>query len=126
MPRALFTPIQLPPEQPDKCSRCPLLGLRPKEELTKGQRQAYCCLGVFTPDGFSPLTSKGIKVSVSGKREKTGHIHHRPCEDRWETWWEQPGHMVTISKESYRFCRLPYESRQQLAFNFKTRKPRKQ
>ena len=60
MPRALFTPIQLPPEQPDKCSRCPLLGLRPKGELTKGQRQAYCCLGVFTPDGFSPLTSKRI------------------------------------------------------------------
>ena len=30
MPKAIFTPIQLPPEQPDRCSRCPLLGKRPQ------------------------------------------------------------------------------------------------
>jgi hypothetical protein len=111
------------PTPPDSCERCPLIGIIPEEHRQTGVRQSYCCLGVYPHE---PLTSKGIKVSVSGKREKTGHIHHRPCEDRWDTWWENPGHMVTISKESYRFCRLPYESRQQLAFNFKTRKPRKQ
>ena len=83
MPKAIFTPIQLPPEQPDKCSRCPLLGLRPKEELTKGQRQAYCCLGVFTPDGFPPLTSKGVERSASAYR-KQKRLLHRPCDDQWE------------------------------------------
>jgi hypothetical protein len=82
------------PTPPDSCERCPLIGIIPEEHRQAGVRQAYCCLGVYPHE---PLTSKGIKVSVSGKREKTGHIHHRPCEDRCDTWWENPGHMVTIS-----------------------------
>ena len=107
------------PQPPDCCARCPLIGIIPDDYKQRGVRQSYCCLGVHPHE---PLTSKGIVVSVSAKKEKTGHIHHRPCEDKWEVWYTNPGHMVTISKESYRLCRLPYESRQQLAFNFSSRK----
>ena len=89
-----------------------------------GLRQSYCCLGVWP---YEPLTSKGIGVDVEDKRRKTGHIKHRICEDRWETWYTStPDHTVQISQEGYRFCRLPYEGRQQLAFNFrKPREPKK-
>ena len=113
MPRALFTPIQLPPEQPDKCSRCPLLGLRPKEELTKGQRQAYCCLGVFTPDGFSPLTSKGIERSTAAYR-KQKRLLHRQCDDQWEKWMSLPGRKYPITMDAWRERRHPYELEQEL------------
>ena len=107
------------PQPPDKCARCPLIGIIPESYRQQGERKSYCCLGTFPHE---PLTSKGITVSVSEKKDKTGHIHHRPCEDKWEIWYGQTGHIIEISKESYQFCRLPYESRQQLAFNFKTNK----
>lgn len=103
---------------PECCEKCPLIGIIPKEHRQRGTRQSYCCLGVWPHE---PLTSKGISVDVEDKRKRTGHITHRVCEDRWETWWQQPDHAVNISKDSYRFCRLPYESRQQLEFNFKKR-----
>ena len=35
MPKKLFTPIQLPKEQPDKCENCPLIGKIPEEERGK-------------------------------------------------------------------------------------------
>ena len=104
------------PQPPDRCADCPLIGIIPEEHRQKGVRQSYCCLGTYPHEA---LKSKGITVRVSEKKERTGHIHHRPCEDKWDVWWTNPGHCVTISKESYRFCRLPYESRQQLAFHFK-------
>ena len=108
------------PQPPESCERCPLIGIIPKEQRVAGLRQSYCCLGVWP---YEPLTSKGIGVDVEDKRRKTGHIKHRICEDRWETWYTStPDHTVQISKDGYRFCRLPYEGRQQLAFNF--RKPR--
>ena len=113
MPRAIFTPIQLPPEQPDKCSRCPLLGLRPKSELTRGQRQAYCCLGVFTHEGFPPLTSKGVERSAAAYR-KQKRLLHRPCDDQWEKWMSLPGRKYPITMEAWRERRHPYELEQEL------------
>ena len=103
------------PLQPDCCAACPLIGIIPEEHRQHGTRQSYCCLGTYPHEA---LTSKGIDVSAEAKR-KTGRLLHRPCDDRWETWWQQPDHAICISKDSYRLCRLPYESRQQLAFNFK-------
>lgn len=107
--------IRIPQQQPDRCKDCPLIGVIPEEHRAKGVRQSYCCLGVYPHEA---LTSKGITVSAKAKAS-TGHLLHRPCDDRWGTWWESRDHAVIISKDSYRYCRLPYENRQQLAFNFK-------
>ena len=65
-----------------------VLGKRPQSELNKGQRQAYCCLGVFTHEGFPPLTSKGVERSASAYR-KQKRLLHRPCDDQWEKFTGQ-------------------------------------
>jgi hypothetical protein len=108
MPKKRFTPIQLPPQQPDTCSRCPLLGKRPAEEQTRGQRQAYCCLGIFTEDGFPPLTSKGIERSASEYKRKRRRLH-RPCDNQWDVWMTLPGRQYPITNEAWRERRRPYE-----------------
>ena len=108
MPRNIFKPIQLPPTQPDRCSKCPLLGKRPQAEQTKGQRQAYCCLGIFTPDGFPPLTSKGIERSAEAYRKAQRRLH-RPCDDSWEVWVSLPGRKYPITQDAWIERRRPYE-----------------
>ena len=108
MPKALFTRIQLPPRQPDRCSKCPLLGKRPAAELTKGQRQAYCCLGIFTAEGFPVLTSKGIERSAEAYRKNQRRLH-RPCDNRWEVWMTLPERQLPITHEAWRERRRPYE-----------------
>ena len=108
MPRSIFTPIQLPPQQPDRCSKCPLLGIRPSAEQTKGQRQAYCCLGIFTADGFPVLTSKGIERSAEAYRKKKRRLH-RPCDNRWQVWMSLPNRQLPITIEAFNERRRPYE-----------------
>lgn len=109
MPSIPFQPVQLPPNQPDKCSRCPLLGLRPERELTKGERQAYCCLGIFeTETGYPPLTSKGIERSAEAYRKSQRKLH-RPCDDRWDTWMTLPRRQVPVLKEAFKERRITYE-----------------
>lgn len=108
MPTRPFKPVQLPPTQPDKCSRCPLLGLRPEAELTKGERQAYCCLGIYTADGFPPLTSKGIERSAEAYRKSQRKLH-RPCDNRWDVWMSLPRRQVPVLKEAFTERRIPYE-----------------
>ena len=112
MPKHNTTPIQLPPTQPDKCSRCPLLGLRPESELTKGERQAYCCLGIYTADGFPPLTSKGIERSAEAYRNSQRKLH-RPCDNRWDVWMSLPRRQVPVLKEALKDRRIPYEMEMQ-------------
>ncbi len=108
MPRNIFTQIQLPPEQPDRCSKCPLLGKRPAYELKRGERQAYCCLGVFTPEGFAPITSKGIENSAAAYKKSQRKLH-RPCDSRWDVWLSLPGRRLPITNEAWRERRYPYE-----------------
>lgn len=112
MPKTIFKPVQLPPTQPDKCSRCPLLGLRPESEQTKGERQAYCCLGIYTADGFPPLTSKGIERSAEAYRKSQRKLH-RPCDSRWDIWMTLPRRQVPVLLEAYKDRRLTYEQEMQ-------------
>lgn len=112
MPKRIFKPVQLPPTQPDKCSRCPLLGLRPESELTKGERQAYCCLGIYTADGFPPLTSKGIERSAEAYRNSQRKLH-RPCDNRWDVWMSLPRRQLPVLKEALKDRRIPYEMEMQ-------------
>ena len=120
MPRSIFTPIQLPPQQPDRCSKCPLLGIRPSAEQTKGQRQAYCCLGIFTADGFPALTSKGIERSAEAYRKKKRRLH-RPCDNRWQVWMSLPNRQLPITIEAFNERRRPYELEMEKKYFQKTK-----
>ena len=108
MPKKIFKRVPLPPTQPDKCARCPLLGLRPESELKPGERQAYCCLGIFTHDGFPPLTSKGIECSAEEYRKHQRKLH-RPCDDRWDVWMTLPRREVAVLNEAFIERRIKYE-----------------
>ena len=108
MPKTIFKRVQLPPTQPDRCSKCPLLGLRPEGELKPGERQAYCCIGIFTHDGFPPLTSKGIERSAEDYRKKQRKLH-RPCDDRWDVWMSLPKRQVPVTMEAFRERRMKLE-----------------
>ena len=39
MPKTYYTPRKLPPEQPDRCELCPLVGIIPDDERRKGVRE---------------------------------------------------------------------------------------
>ena len=90
MPKTYYTPRKLPPEQPDRCELCPLVGIIPDDERRKGVRERYYCLGIFdalTDDNGHPvldelgqqrlsfprLKSKGITVSAK-KVKEGGHL----------------------------------------------------
>ena len=130
MPKTYYTPRKLPPEQPDRCELCPLVGLIPENERREGVRERYYCLGVFdalTDDEGKPvldengqqklslprLKSKGITVSAKAVK-KGGHLLHRPCDFLWEAWMTLPGRLFGMPTDTYTNYRLPYEYEQQV------------
>lgn len=113
MPRKNIIRIKLPPEQPDTCASCPLLGLIPKELRQNGVRQSFACLGTM-----DALTSKGIHSSAAAYKQM-GRKWHRPCDAKWDAWMQLPGREFGISYQAYLQSRLPYEQKQQLIFHFK-------
>ena len=140
MPKVTHIARQLPPEKPDRCELCPLLGLIPKEERRKGLRESYYCLGIFeaemTDNGypvldedgeqklsFPRLKSKGITVSAKAVKEG-GHLLHRPCDFTWDAWMMLPGRLFGMPVNVYQLYRQPYEKEQMIKLlpNFKFRK----
>ena len=130
MPKTYYTPRKLPPEQPDRCELCPLVGIIPDEERRKGVRERYYCLGIFdalTDDNGHPvldeqgqqrlsfprLKSKGITVSAK-KVKEGGHLWHRPCDLLWQAWMTLPGRLFGMPTDTYTKYRLPYEMEQQV------------
>ena len=80
MPKTYYTPRKLPPEQPDRCELCPLVGIIPDDERRKGVRERYYCLGIFdalTDDNGHPLNrdSSGYRSHGSSRRAS-------PCRPR--------------------------------------------
>lgn len=142
MPKKVFTPRQLPPEQPDSCERCPLVGIIPKEERRSGVRERYYCLGIYGPEfdengnpvidengcqriGFPRIKTKGIRNSAKSWKAK-GHLLHRPCDNIWDAWMTLPGRLFGIPTDTYTKYRIPYEH-EQMTKNiprFPFRKPR--
>ena len=125
MPKTYYTPRKLPPEQPDRCELCPLVGIIPDDERRKGVRERYYCLGIFdalTDDNGHPvldeqgqqrlsfprLKSKGITVSAK-KVKEGGHLWHRPCDLLWQAWMTLPGRLFGMPTDTYTKYRLPYE-----------------
>ena len=127
MPKKLFTPMKLPVNKPDCCADCPLIGLIPMSERVKGVRQGYCCLGIFSPEGFPKLTSKGIHSSAKAYKAMGRKLHFH-CDRLWDAWMTLPGKLFGIPTEVYTAYRLPYEQDQMRKkcpqFNFRKRNER--
>lgn len=103
MPKRNFIPVQLAPEQYDRCVDCPLIGLIPESERMEGVRKKYLCLGV----GKKALTSKSVYLKASKRDAK--HPLHRPCDNRWNAWMTLKGRVFNLSNQLYIKYRLPYE-----------------
>jgi hypothetical protein len=112
MPRKIFVPIRLSPEQPDRCELCPLIGKIPEEEREKGLREGYFCLGKFP---YPRLKSKGIKLSAEEYRKKKRKLH-RPCDSLWHLWTSLPRRCFCMPNMVYIKYRLEYEKEQQLKY----------
>ena len=112
MPKRNIVQIQLPPEQPDCCAECPLLGLVPKYVARpKNSKETHVCCGTM-----EAITQRGSKVRAS--QRGSNHPLRRPCDNRWAAWMTLPGRKLGISNVSYIQCRIPYEQGQQLQIKF--------
>ena len=101
MPKKLFTPIQLPTEQPACCAVCPLLGIIPKEERPKGTKETHVCLGT--------------RDAIAGRGITSQHDRHkRFCDNIWDAWPKQFG----VRTDYYRRYRVPYMQSQQMIITF--------
>lgn len=111
MPKRNFIPVQLAPEQYDKCVDCPLIGLIPENERKEGKRKKYVCLGTM-----KALTSKGVWIKASKRDAK--HPLHRPCDSYWPAWMTLRRREFNMSTPLYTKYRLPYEQTIQPQIDF--------
>ena len=105
MPKQLFTPIQLPPEQPACCASCPLVGIIPQAERPKGSKETHVCLGTG-----EALAGRGI-VSQHDR-------HKRPCDHLWASWMGLPLRRYRLNTEYYLRYRVPYDQSKQMIIKF--------
>ena len=112
MPKRNFVQIQLPPEQPDCCAECPLLGLVPGYvQRPKNSKETHVCCATR-----EALTQRGSKVRAS--QRDVNHPLHRPCDNYWHAWMLLPGRKYGITTQIYNDCRRPYENTLQLQIKF--------
>lgn len=111
MPKKIFIATQLAPEQYDRCSDCPLVGLIPEGERREGVRKKYVCLGTM-----KALTSKGIWLKASSRDAK--HPLHRPCDSKWPAWMTLKGRIYNLAITLYTKYRMPYEQTMQPKIDF--------
>lgn len=112
MPKRNIVMIQLPPEQPDCCTDCPLLGLVPKYVARpKNSKETHVCIGTM-----EALTQRGSRIKAS--QRDANHPLHRPCDLRWRAWMTLPLRRLGVNVDTYRECRIPYEATLQLQIKF--------
>jgi len=105
------TLVKLPPEQPDRCRDCPLLGLVPISKRKKGSHKTYVCIATM-----KALSSRGIDISASARDDH--HPLKRPCDDRWASFMLAPNMKLQVNSQAYLDCRIPYEQKQQYKIDF--------
>ena len=112
MPAKPFKDVKLPPEQPDCCNDCPLLGLIPQHERKFGSQETLVCLG----------TRHALNARICRSRASdhdTKHPLHRPCDEDWERWHEDPYFgQLPVRKIDISRYRDPWERSQQLPIIF--------
>ena len=119
MPAKPFKPIHLPPQQPDCCNECPLLGTIPEAERQHASQETLVCLGTR-----HALNARKARSRASQHDAK--HPLHRPCDEEWERWQEEPyfGHLPVRKIDISRY-RDPWERSQQLPIIFHSKPGRK-
>jgi hypothetical protein len=112
MPRKPFEPVQLPPEKPDRCFDCPLLGIiRDEERVKQKSKKTHVCIGTR-----GALTKRGIKVRASAK--DVNHPWHRPCDGVWGRWMTLPGRKIGILKDYMARYREPFIQQLEMKIDF--------
>lgn len=112
MPKQNKVLVELPPEQPDCCAECPLLGVVPKYvPRPKDSKETLMCCG--TMDG---ITKRGSRVRASER--DSHHPLRRWCDSRWHSWMQLPGRKLPLSTQIYNDCRIPYECTLSLKIKF--------
>ena len=112
MPRQPFEQVKLPPEKPDRCYDCPLLGIIPDEERDKkNSKKTHVCIGTHVA-----LTRRGIKVRASEK--DVNHPWHRPCDGVWARWMTLPGQRIGILKTHMARYREPFIQSLEMKIDF--------
>ena len=99
--------VQLPPNKPDCCAECPLLGLVPVDyPRPKHSKETHLCLGTA-----HALSKKKTLLRASQKCDPK-HPLKRPCDEHWDMWMTKPRHILEVNRALYRDSRLPYLSKQ--------------
>lgn len=107
----MLYPVKLPPEKPDCCAVCPLLGLIPKEKVPPKSYETLVCIGTR-----EAITKRASEIRAS-KRDKK-HPLHRFCDSKWDLWMELKNRCLMVNREFYLLCRIPYEQKLQFSLNF--------
>ena len=68
----------------------------------------------MTKQTFEELL-RGATAEFKGKKN---HPLRRPCDGVWETWMTLPRRILLVNRETYRECRIPYESTLQMQIKF--------
>lgn len=112
MPRLTTYRQHIPAEKPDCCEQCPFLGLIPKHRRKAGSKKTMLCLATMK------AMSKEATCIRESERAGTRHPFHRPCDTRWEAWWQLPRQEMGISIQAYNECRIPYEQTREYVIDF--------
>ena len=119
MPAKPFKEIKLPPNQPDCCLECPLLGEIPVTERQFGSQETLVCLG--TREAMNARISRSRASAHDAK-----HPLHRYCDEEWERWQEEPYHgKLPVRKIDISRYRDPWVRTQQLPIIFHSKRGRK-
>ena len=112
MPKKVTYLQPVPPVKPDCCEQCPFIGIIPAARRKKGSKKTMVCLATM-----KAVSRESIRIKES-ERAGTRHIFHRPCDHKWDAWWQLPGQKIGIGITQYNECRIPYEQKQQYTIEF--------
>ena len=116
MPRKNIIRIKIQTEQPDCCTKCPMLGLIPKYRLQPGSQETHICIP--TRHAMSARLTRSKRSEADAK-----HPRHRWCDDFWEAWREKG--FRGIPRTAYIEERIPWEDGRQLPIIFHSKRGRK-
>lgn len=109
MPKRNIIKVKIDREQPDACCTCPLIGLVPKYQLSKGSQETHVCMAMR-----EAMTARKARSKRSEADAK--HPRHRYCDHTWEAWRQNGYYGVPV--QAYISERLPWEESQQLPIIF--------
>lgn len=90
--------IDMPAFQPDCCEECMLLGMRPKEEMKRGDLKPLKCM----------LTGKAMTKKLSKSRASEHYSLKRPCDNTYSKLFGDGDNYYPMPLEIYQSQVLAY------------------